>query len=134
MSDNKSYIEIKKSSERSFGIVFATFFVIISFYPILQEENIKLWALLISIILFILSFVFPKIFIIPNKLWFKLGMLLGAIIAPIIMALLYFFIATPTGIIMRLLNKDLLNQKINKSKKSYWIKRKEPINSMKNQY
>ena len=134
MSDNKSYIEIKKSSERSFGIVFATFFVIISFYPILHEENIKLWALLISIILFILSFVFPKIFIIPNKLWFKLGMLLGAIIAPIIMALLYFFIATPTGIIMRLLNKDLLNQKINKSKKSYWIKRKEPINSMKNQY
>ena len=134
MSDNKSYIEIKKSSERSFGIVFATFFVIISFYPILQEENIKLWALLISIILFILSFVFPKIFIIPNKLWFKLGMLLGAIIAPIIMALIYLFIVTPTGIIMRLLNKDLLNQKINKSKKSYWIKRKEPINSMKNQY
>ncbi len=134
MSDNKSYIEIKKSSERGFGIVFATFFVIISFYPLLHEENIKLWALLISIILFLLSFIFPKIFIIPNKLWFKLGMLLGAIIAPIIMALLYFFIATPTGIIMRLLNKDLLNQKINKSKKSYWIKRKEPINSMKNQY
>ena len=74
------------------------------------------------------------IFIIPNKLWFKLGMLLGAIIAPIIMALLYLFIVTPTGIIMRLFNKDLLNQKINKSKKSYWIKRKEPINSMKNQY
>ena len=111
MSDNKSYVEIKKSSERSFGIIFAIFFAIICFYPILQENNIKLWALLISIILFLLSFTLPKIFIIPNKLWFKLGMLLGAIIAPIIMALLYLFIVTPTGIIMQLLNKDLLNLK-----------------------
>ena len=134
MSDNKSYIEIKKSSERSFGIIFAAFFAIICFYPILQENSIKLWALLISIILFLLSFIFPKIFIIPNRLWFKLGILLGAIIAPIVMALLYLFIITPTGIIMRLLNRDLLNQKINRSKKSYWIKRKEPTNSMKNQY
>ena len=134
MSDNKSYVKIKKSSERSFGVVFATFFAIICFYPILQEENIQLWALFISMILFLLSFFFPKIFIIPNRLWFKLGILLGAIIAPIVMALLYLFIITPTGIIMRLLNRDLLNQKINRSKKSYWIKRKEPVSSMKNQY
>ena len=134
MSDNKSYVKIKKSSERSFGVVFATFFAIICFYPILQEENIQLWALFISMILFLLSFFFPKIFIIPNRLWFKLGILLGAIIAPIVMALLYLFIITPTGIIMRLLNRDLLNQKINRSKKSYWIKRKELVSSMKNQY
>ena len=134
MLENKSYIEIKRSSEKNFGLVFAIFFAIICFYPILQEENIRLWALFISIILFFLSFFFPKIFIIPNRLWFKFGMLLGTIIAPIIMALLYLFIITPTGIIMRLLGKDLLNQKIDRSKKSYWIKRKEPISSMKNQF
>ena len=134
MLENKSYIEIKRSNEKIFCLVFAIFFAIICFYPILQEENIQLWALFISIILFLLSFFFPKILIIPNRLWFRLGILLGAIIAPIVMALLYLFIITPTGIIMRLLGRDLLNQKINRSKKSYWIKRKELVSSMKNQY
>jgi len=70
----------------------------------------------------------------PNKLWFKFGMLLGSIIAPVVMALVYFITVVPTGLIMRLLGKDLLKQKLDKNAKSYWIKRSEPIGSMKNQF
>ena len=76
----------------------------------------------------------PKTLIVPNKLWFKLGMLLGAIVSPIIMGVIFFLTVTPIGIIMRLFGKDVLNQRIEKSAKSYWIKRKEPMSSMKNQF
>lgn len=134
MIENKSYIKIKGGTERNFGLVFATIFLIICLYPVLKGENIRLWALFVSIILYLLGFFLPKMLIVPNKLWFKLGILLGAIVAPIIMALIFFLTVTPTGIIMRLLGKDLLSQKLNKSKKSYWIKRKKSISSMKDQF
>ena len=132
--ENKSYFKIKGSTERNFGLVLATFFMIICLYPVLKGENIRLWALLISIILCCLGLFLPKTLIVPNKLWFKLGMLLGAIVSPIIMGVIFFLTVTPIGIIMRLFGKDVLNQRIEKSAKSYWIKRKEPMSSMKNQF
>jgi len=132
--ENNSYIEIKGSSEKSFGLVFAIFFMIISLYPILQGENLRLWALFISIILCFLSYFLPKVLIIPNKLWIKFGMLLGNIIAPLIMGIIFIFVVTPIGLIMRLIGKDILNQKIDKSKKSYWKKKEKSISSMKNQF
>ena len=134
MFENKSYIKIKESSNRAFGIVFATFFMVICLYPILQNNGVRLWALLISIILYFLSFFLPKAFIVPNKLWIKFGMLLGALIAPIIMGIIFILIVTPIGLIMQLIGKDVLNQKITKSVKSYWIKRNESVGSMKNQF
>ena len=134
MFDNKSYIEIKGGSERNFGLVFATVFMIICLYPILKGESLRVWALLISIILFFLSFFFSKLLILPNKLWLKFGILLGSIVSPVIMGIIFFLTIAPIGIFMRLLGKDLLSQKLNKSIKSYWIKRKNSLNSFKNQF
>ena len=134
MFDNKSYFNLKAGSERSFGLIFATFFVIIGLYPLWYGENIRLWSLLIAFIFLFLGILLPKVLIVPNNLWFRFGKLLGDIVAPIIMILLYFLIVTPTGIIMRLLGKDLLRQKLDKSKKSYWIERKESLDSMKDQF
>jgi len=82
----------------------------------------------------LLAFLAPKILVLPNKLWFKFGLLIGSIVAPIVMALVYFFTVLPTGLIMRLLGKDLLKQKLDKNAKSYWVKRSEPMGSMKNQF
>ena len=70
----------------------------------------------------------------PNKLWLKFGLLLGSIVAPIVMSFVYFVTVVPTGLIMRLLGKDLLTQKLDKNAKSYWIERSEPMGSMKNQF
>ena len=134
MFDNKSYFHLKVGSERSFGLIFATVFVIIGLYPLRYGENIYLWSFLIAFIFLFLGVFLPKVLIVPNNLWFRFGKLLGDIIAPIIMILLYFLIVTPTGIIMRLLGKDLLHQKLNNLKKSYWIKRKKSLDSMKNQF
>ena len=134
MFENKSHVNIKSNSERNFGIVFAIFFLIICFYPVLKNEVIHYWALVCSITLFFLSFFWPNILVIPNKLWFKFGLLLGHIVSPIIMGLVYFVTVVPTGIIVRLLGKQLMVQKIDKNTKTYWISKKEIDSSMKNQF
>jgi len=121
------------SSNRSFGIVFFIVFLLISFYPLLKNENISTWALIISLVFLILGLVKSKILSPLNRLWFKFGLLLGKIFSPLIMGTIFFVVVTPIGLLMRLFNKDLLNLKLNK-KKSYWIKKDGQESKMKNQF
>ena len=123
----------KLPSNRNFGIVFFVIFLIISFYPLTSDGDIRRWSLVISIILLILGLINSKILTPFNRVWFKFGIFLGRMISPIIMALIFFIVVTPIGLIMRLLRKDLLNLKYNKSK-SYWIKKNGPKSKMKNQF
>ena len=125
--------EIKISSNRSFGIVFFMVFLLISIYPLLNDDHIRIWSLIISIVFLILGLLNSKILFPLNKIWFKFGILLGKIISPLIMGLIFFVVVTPIGLLMRLFNKDLINLKFNKSK-SYWIEKKEPKSKMKNQF
>ena len=134
MSEISSHVPTEQSSEKSFGVVFSIVFLIIALYPLITSEGLRIWALVVSIIFFLLAFVAPKVLVLPNKLWFKFGLLIGSIVAPIVMAFVYFFTVLPTGLIMRLLGKDLLKQKLDKNAKSYWVKRSEPMGSMKNQF
>ncbi len=134
MSEFKSNVETKMASEKSFGIVFAVVFLLIGLYPLLKGGEIRWWSIIITLIFLLLAFFAPKTLTVFNKLWFKLGMLLGAIVSPIVMALIFYITVVPTGLIMKLLGKDLLRQKIDKDKKSYWIKREQPVGSMKNQF
>jgi len=134
MSEYKQYIEVESGSEKSFGIVFAVVFLLISLYPLVDNKDVHLWSLIISLIFFLLAYVAPKVLSIPNKLWFRLGMALGALVAPVVMALVYFTTVVPIGLIMRLMGKDLLRQKLDKNTKSYWIERNEPMGSMKDQF
>ncbi len=134
MSEISSHVPTEQSSEKSFGVVFSIVFLIIALYPLITSEGLRIWALVVSIIFFLLAFLAPKILVLPNKLWFKFGLLIGSIVAPIVMAFVYFVTVLPTGLIMRLLGKDLLKQKLDKNAKSYWIERKEPMGSMKNQF
>ena len=134
MSEIASHVSTEQSSEKSFGVVFSIVFLIVALYPLVNSEGLRMWALVVSIIFFLLAFLAPKILVLPNKLWFKFGLLIGSIVAPIVMAFVYFVTVLPTGLIMRLLGKDLLKQKLDKNAKSYWVKRSEPMGSMKNQF
>ena len=125
--------EIKISSNRSFGIVFFIVFLLIGTYPLLNDDHVRIWSLIISIAFLILGLLNSKILLPLNKIWFKFGILLGKIISPLIMGLIFFVVVTPIGLLMRLFNKDLINLKFNKSK-SYWIEKKEPKSKMKNQF
>ena len=123
----------KKASNRSFGLLFSFVFLIITFWPLLNSEPIRLWALIISLSFLFLGILNSKILSPLNKGWIKFGELLGKIIAPIVMFLVFFIILTPIGILLKLFGKDLLKIKKNKLIKSYWINRKN-ITSMDRQF
>ena len=125
--------EIKIGSNKSFGIVFSIVFLLISIYPLINDENIRYWSLLISFAFLVLGLLNSKILTPLNKIWFKFGILLGKIISPFIMGIIFFFVVTPIGLLMRILKKDLLNLRFNNDK-SYWIKKKGPKSKMKNQF
>ena len=124
--------KIKVSSNKSFGIVFFVVFVVIGFYPLINQEDFRLWALIIALIFLGLGLINSSFLTPFNLLWFKFGMLLGRVVSPIIMALVFFGVVTPTGLIMKIFKKDLLKLK-RKDKKSYWIERKTK-SEMKNQF
>ena len=124
---------IKINSNRSFGVVFFVVFIIIALYPLLNDQEFRLWALVISLFFLILGLLDSKVLTPLNKLWFKFGIFLGKIVSPLIMGLIFFFVVTPIGLIMRILKKDILNLKFNKSN-SYWIEKSGPKSKMKNQF
>ena len=124
----------KIGSNRNFGLVFFTVFLILSIWPLMYEEPIRVWLFLISIVFLILGLTNSKILTPLNQFWFKFGMLLGNIIAPIVMGVVFFIVVTPIGLFMRIMNKDLLNKKYDKNKKSYWIIRGKPKSTMKQQF
>ena len=126
--------KIKISSNRSFGLVFFVLFLIISLWPLKSQGDLRLWAFVLSLIFLVLGVLNSKFLTPLNKLWFKFGILLGSIVSPFVMGLVFFLVVTPTGMIMRFLGKDLL--KINKYKpvSTYWINRDKIKNSMKKQF
>ena len=129
MKNNK----IKIGSNKSFGIVFFTVFLIIAIWPLLNGYEIRYWSLVISVVFLILGIINSKTLTPLNKVWFKIGILLGNIISPIIMGMIFFLVVTPTSFIMKILGKDLLNLKKN-TKNSYWIKKQNQNNRMKKQF
>ena len=126
--------EIKLGSNRSFGIVFFIVFVLIAIYPLINQGEVRIWSLIISFLFLLLGLLNSKILTPLNKLWFRFGLLLGKIISPIIMGVIFFLVVTPIGLLMRLFGKDVLNLKLNKKKSSYWIEKVGPKSKMKNQF
>ena len=123
----------KKSSNRSFGLLFFVVFFLIGIWPLFNENDYRLWSLIISIIFLILGLLNSKLLNPLNNLWIKFGEILGKIIAPIVMMIVFFIFLTPLSFIVRLFGKDLLKLKFIK-KNSYWIYRKKNIGSMKKQF
>ena len=125
--------DIKIGSNRSFGIVFFVVFFLISIYPLTNDESIRVWSLTLSLIFLVLGLLNSKLLLPLNKIWFKFGLFLGKIISPIIMGVIFFFVVTPIALLMKLLQKDLLNLKFNKNN-TYWIEKSGPKSKMKNQF
>ena len=124
---------MKKSSEKSFGLIFSSIFFLIGLWPLLSSGPIRAWSIILAIIFLVLSFVQPKLLRPLNFAWIKLGEILGKIIAPIVMALVFFIILTPMSFLVRALGKDLLRLKFSKNN-TYWIKRKTNITTMDKQF
>jgi len=124
----------KFSSNRSFGFLFFVVFIVISLWPLKTQEDLRLWALILSLIFLVLG-IFNSKFLTPlNKLWHKFGIFLGSIVSPVVMGVIFFMVVTPIGLIMRFLGKDVLRVNKNKIVSTYWINREKQKTTMKKQF
>ena len=126
--------KIKVPSNRSFGLLFFIIFLIISLWPIKSGEDLRLWSFILSLVFLILGITNSKLLTPLNKLWFEIGITLGNFISPVIMGVVFFLVVTPTGIIVRILGKDLLKTTKNKNISTYWINRVTKKTTMKKQF
>ena len=124
--------DIKLPSNRNFGIIFFIVFLLIALWPLLNENEFRLWSLLLSFIFLLLGIINSKFLTPFNKIWFRFGIFLGNFISPIVMGFIFFLVVTPTGLIMKLFGKDILRLK--KNKITYWINKDRDDSSMKNQF
>ena len=122
----------RKSNNRSFGILFCIVFLLIAIWPLISSNPIRYWAIVLSITFLILGVVNSKLLSPLKDYWIKLGEILGKVIAPLVMSLVFFIILTPIGLILRIFGKDLLKLKKNK-KSSYWLSRGD-LKSMDRQF
>ena len=124
----------KKSSNRSFGILFFLVFLGFGLWPLTKELSPNIYLIIISVVFLVLGLLNSKLLSPLNEIWIKFGEILGRVIAPLIMALVYFLILTPISLLVRAFGKDLLGLKYSKQQNSYWIKRKKEIGTMDKQF
>ena len=123
----------KKNSNKSFGVLFFIVFLLIALWPLVNGDSLRVWSLLIAVIFLVLGLLNSKILNPFKKIWIKFGEILGKVIAPLVLSIVYFIVITPIGLLLRIFGKDLLGIKF-LEKKSYWIKRDKDLGSMKNQF
>jgi hypothetical protein len=128
----KNLINIKRKNNITFGILFFCFFLVIGLYPLISNGIIRIWSITLSLAFLIITIIKPNLFTSLNKLWVKFGILLGKIISPFVMGLIFFFVVTPIGILVKILKKDIMGLKRGAS--SYWIIREDKVQTMRKQF
>ena len=128
----KNLINIKRKDNITFGILFFILFLIIGLYPLKSGGTTRIWSLVLSSAFLIITIIRPNLLTFINRLWIQFGILLGKIISPLVMGLVFFFVVTPIGILIRMLKKDVMGLK--RGAPSYWIKREDKLQSMKKQF
>tara|TARA_B100001057_G_scaffold474539_1_gene540239 strand:- start:377 stop:757 length:381 start_codon:yes stop_codon:yes gene_type:complete len=123
----------KRGSNKNFGIVFFIVFILVALWPLFYNETYRLWAVIFALIFLILGIIDSKLLTPLNIFWFKFGLILGKIVSPLVMGIIFFFVVTPVSLLMKIFNKDLLNLRYS-NKNSYWIIKNEPKSKMKNQF
>ncbi len=134
MSDYQGHAEVRMGSARGFGLVMAVALLIFSLLPLAGDGSVLWWLAAIALGFAGLAIFAPWLLAPLNRIWFRFGLMLGAVVAPVVMALLFFLVVTPTGMIMRALGKDPLRRKSDRAATTHWITRRESVGSMKRQF
>ncbi len=135
MLDAQEHETVAVGSARGFGIVFCIVFVVIGLWPLMNGEALRLWSVAVAAAFLIVALVYPAILQPLNVLWFRFGALLGRIVSPIVMGMIYFLTVVPTGLVFKLRRADLLHLKRDTTKSTYWISRDDTkTGSMRDQF
>ena len=114
------------SSDRNFGFVFAGVFAGVALWPLVHSHPVRWWSAALAVVVAAIAVFSPHWLSLPNKAWSKLGLLLGAIVSPIALAIVFYGVITPIGALMRMTGKDPLRLKFDRTAPSYWIPRDPP--------
>jgi len=128
---------MKSSSDRTFGLVFAAFFAVVALLPLWSGRGPRAWAAVLSGLFLLAGLAAPKILAPLNRAWTLLGGLLHKVTSPIILGILFYFVFTPFGWVLRRMGKDFLRLTPVPDAGSYWIARQPPgpdPNSMTDQF
>jgi len=128
---------VEGSSDRSFGFVFAVVFVVIALWPLWHGGGLRWWSLGVAGAFVVVAIAVPRVLAVPNRLWLKLGLLLGKVVSPIALGVLFYLVFMPIGMLMRLFGKDPLKLRREAAATTYWVDREPPgppPTSMTNQF
>jgi len=117
---------IEGSSDRVFGLVFAGAFSVLALWPMVHGGAIRLWAMLLAAVFLVLALAVPRALSRLNRLWMRLGLLMGRVVSPVAIGIVYYLTVVPTGLIMRALGKNPMRLGFDRELPSYWIKREPP--------
>ena len=139
MHEAKAHISTPIGSERSFAVVFTVVFCLLGFHPLLNGESPRSWLLIASGVTLVVGFTVPHLLAIPNRLWFRFGLTVGTVVSQIIMAVMFFLVVTPTGIVLRVFRRTATGKRTTPAAATttYWIPRgpdSNPMGSLRNQY
>jgi hypothetical protein len=129
--------QVKASSNRAFGWVFVTVFLVIALWPLLFGGGLRWWSLIVSALVMLVTVGAPSLLTVPNRLWLGFGLLLHRIVNPLVLGIMFYLVVMPIGLLMRAFGKDFLRLRRNDSAESYWIEREPPgpePGSMSNQF
>ena len=118
--------DVKSSSDRSFGIVFAVVFAVLGLWPLVSGGAARWWSLGVAAAFLAVALAAPSLLAVPNRLWMRLGVLLNRIVSPVVLGIVFFLVVTPMGVVMRLLGKDPLRLRAKAPGATYWIAREPP--------
>jgi hypothetical protein len=128
---------VEGSSDRSFGLVIAAVLLLVALGPLRHGHTPRWWALAVAVVFALVALAKPALLARLNRLWMKLGILLGKVVSPIALGILFYGVLTPLAVVVRLTGKDPLRLKLDPAADSYWILRKPPgppPDSMTNQF
>lgn len=132
-----THVQPKMSSERTFGFVLSTVFLAIALLPLAHGLEMHVWALPFAAVFFGAAIAVPIVLKPLNRLWFLIGILLGRVVTPVVMTIIWFIALTPAGMLMRLFGKDPLRLKHEAATETYWVDRSPPgpnSDSLRNQF
>jgi len=119
-------VEVKVSSDRSFGLTITVALGLVAVWPLIHHRPVRLWALAAAAVVLVPTIVRPGLLGPAKRLWLRLGLLLPRVASPVVMAVLFYTTLTPIAIVLRLLGKDLLRRRIDRTATTYWIERRPP--------
>ena len=112
----------ERSSDRTFGLLFAAIFAGVAFWP-LPEGSVRVWSLLVGLIFLVLALGSPGALSWLNLSWMRFGLLLNRIVSPVAIGIVYYLALVPTALLMRVFGKLPLHLDYDPKADSYWIPR-----------